>query len=252
VQRSLWIGGFAVGAILGTVILESGSVAPAAPTPTSLAARILEPAKAQPAQPSPSQQPPPQPSAFLQLEKQVAASQGGRISVGQIIAIARATSSQPEPPTFEQLAAQVSAMQGGRISIAEMLALRGAIIPQSSSYGLAPVYAPPVSQGTSAGLAQPYYEGSTSYQGVRGPSPLAADSAFESRAPSAIPPAEAAASNSPIYSFPNSRGLIDTGSGQYMAPAAGGYTDPRNGTFYAQSGPNGVVDTRTGEFIPTH
>lgn len=51
---------------------------------------------------------------------------------------------------------------------------------------------------------------------------------------------------------PTSQGLIDSVSGQYMAPAAGGYTDPRDGTFYDQSGLSGVANTRTGQFITTH
>jgi len=36
-----------------------------------------------------------------------------------------------------------------------------------------------------------------------------------------------------------------------MPRTGAGYTDPRTGTFYQDAG-GGVVNTRTGEFIPTH
>ena len=258
-QRSLWIGGFAVGALLGTIVLESRSLAPAPTPPTSPAVSDLQQAQAleaaTPAQSPSLQQRPSQPSAFEWLESQVAASQRGRISVGQIMAIARITRYQPGAPTFEQLVAQVAQMQGGRISIAEMLALRGANAPPATGYRAAPVYPPPFSQNASATLLQSYYARSTPYQNqeLRGESARAADEAFENRRSSATYPSAAATSPpSPSFPSPTSQGLIDTGSGQYMAPAAGGYTDPRDGTFYAQSGPNGVVNTRTGEFVPTH
>lgn len=79
------------------------------------------------------------------------------------------------------------------------------------------------------------------------------DAVFEGRRSGAtLPSIETPSSSIAAVPSPSRHGLIDVRSGQYMPPAAGGYTDPRNGTFYAQSGPNGVVNTRTGEFIPTH
>lgn len=45
--------------------------------------------------------------------------------------------------------------------------------------------------------------------------------------------------------------LTDERSGQRMDTIAGGYNDPRDGTTYAQAA-GGVVNTRTGEFSPTH
>jgi hypothetical protein len=45
--------------------------------------------------------------------------------------------------------------------------------------------------------------------------------------------------------------LIDPFSGNVMPRTGAGYTDPMNGTFYHDVG-GGVVNTRTGEFTPTH
>jgi len=45
--------------------------------------------------------------------------------------------------------------------------------------------------------------------------------------------------------------LIDPYSGKTMPRTGSGYTDPGTGTFYQDSG-GGVVNTRTGEFTPTH
>ena len=53
-----------------------------------------------------------------------------------------------------------------------------------------------------------------------------------------------------INSTARNAGTIEVRTGQYYAPAGTGYVNPQNGTFYAPSGSNGVVDTRTGAFIP--
>jgi len=45
--------------------------------------------------------------------------------------------------------------------------------------------------------------------------------------------------------------LHDPFTGNTMPRTGRGYTDPRTGTFYVDSG-GGVVNTRTGKFIPTH
>ncbi|EGV29598.1 hypothetical protein ThidrDRAFT_3190 [Thiorhodococcus drewsii AZ1] len=45
--------------------------------------------------------------------------------------------------------------------------------------------------------------------------------------------------------------LHDPFLGTTMPRSGGGYVDPRNGTFYHDVGP-GVVNTRTGQFTPTH
>ncbi|MGK2926083.1 MAG: DUF4124 domain-containing protein [Lysobacterales bacterium] len=45
--------------------------------------------------------------------------------------------------------------------------------------------------------------------------------------------------------------LLDPYSGQMMPRTGAGYTDPTDGTFYHDTGA-GVVNTKTGEFIPTH
>lgn len=250
------IGGFAVGAVLGTVILQSGSSGPKATAPNNmtssdrgLATTAASPARSEQLQSQ--QRIPPEPTAYEQMVNHVAAGQSGRITFGQIVAIARMTGSQPGSPTYEQLVAQVSEMQGGRISLHQMLALRSVGVQPSPTYGGAPTYGPPVRQAARAGLSQAYYDSLAAYEGVRGPSARAADATFQSRMPgAALPSVEQPPSS--IGVSPSSRRLMDVSSGQYMSPAAGGYTDPRNGTFYAQSGPNGVVNTTTGEFIPSH
>lgn len=255
-QRSLWIGGFALGAMLGTIVLRLGSSAPTTtPTtrpPVSYLERDQALATIMPAQFPPVQMPPSPPGAFELLENRVAASQGGRISLGQILAIARITRSQPDAPTFEQLEAHVAAMRGGGLTIGEMLALRGAVTEPAGD-GRARMFGPSIGSRTGDEGALPNYVSPMPFEDVRRASDEIADSTFASRAPSAsFSSAVTAIPSSSTFSSSNSRGLIDSNSGQYMAPAAGGYIDPRNGTFYAQSGPNGVVNTRTGEFIPTH
>ena len=255
-HRSLWIGGFAVGALLGTIILELGSPGPKVTAPNSitsgdrqLATTAVSPARSEQSQPQ--QQLPPEPTAYERMLYRVAASQGGRIAFDQIVAIARMTSSQPDSPTYEQLLAQVSEIQGGRISMNQMLALRSLGAEPSPGYDGASMYA--MGRTAHAGLPQSYYDSLAAYQGVRGSSTRATDAPFESRMSGAgLPSVEAPSSSIRALPSSSSQKLMDVSSGQYMSPAAGGYTDPRNGTFYAQSGPNGVVNTRTGEFLPTH
>ena len=48
----------------------------------------------------------------------------------------------------------------------------------------------------------------------------------------------------------NNNGAINTVTGEFLAPAGNGYVGTRDGTFYTPAGPNGVIDTRTGQFSP--
>ena len=50
----------------------------------------------------------------------------------------------------------------------------------------------------------------------------------------------------------NSGGAINPRTGEFYAPAGNGYVGTRDGTFFAPAGPNGVTNTRTGEFIPVN
>jgi len=50
----------------------------------------------------------------------------------------------------------------------------------------------------------------------------------------------------------NNAGAINTRTGEFLAPAGEGYVGTRDGRFYTPAGPNGVIDTRTGQFIPMH
>ena len=139
-QRSLWIGGFAVGAILGTIILESGSLVPAATTSSGSSYSKQKPVKGLDSVSigrAPSPQGPQQLSTFQQMIDRVSASQGGRISLGQIAAIIRATRSLSGTPTYQELAQTYAAAHGGPISPLEMLALQGNL-PQPSYYRAPP------------------------------------------------------------------------------------------------------------------
>jgi hypothetical protein len=48
-----------------------------------------------------------------------------------------------------------------------------------------------------------------------------------------------------------STGAINVVTGEYMAPAGPNLVGTQDGTVYVGAGPNGYVNSRTGEFIPT-
>ncbi len=51
----------------------------------------------------------------------------------------------------------------------------------------------------------------------------------------------------------NNSGAINPRTGEVLVPTGdGGYTGTRDGRHYAPAGPNGVIDTTTGKFIPTN
>jgi hypothetical protein len=65
-----------------------------------------------------------------------------------------------------------------------------------------------------------------------------------------VRPLSSGAANTPPTPRP---GMFNNVTGEFYAPAAGGdYIGTRDGTLYTPAGPNGVINTRTGEFIPTH
>lgn len=45
--------------------------------------------------------------------------------------------------------------------------------------------------------------------------------------------------------------LVNPQNGDVAVPTGPNYTNARDGTVYVPAGPNGVIDTRTGSFIPT-
>lgn len=47
-------------------------------------------------------------------------------------------------------------------------------------------------------------------------------------------------------------GAFNSVTGEYLAPAGKGYVGTRDGRYYAPAGPHGVIDTRTGQFMPVH
>jgi len=47
-------------------------------------------------------------------------------------------------------------------------------------------------------------------------------------------------------------GAVNPVTGEYYAPSGRGYVGTRDGTYYAPAGPNGMIDTRSGQFIPVH
>lgn len=44
--------------------------------------------------------------------------------------------------------------------------------------------------------------------------------------------------------------LVNSVTGELYVPSGAGYVGTQDGTYYAPAGPNGVIDTRTGQFIP--
>lgn len=51
---------------------------------------------------------------------------------------------------------------------------------------------------------------------------------------------------------PINPGAVNVHTGEFLAPSGSGYVGTRDGTYYSPAGPNGVVNTRTGEFVPMH
>lgn len=204
--------------------------------------------------------------------------------------IAFETRRQPQEasamPTFNQMVAQVTASQGGKISIGQMAMLAEIY---SQQYGTPPPYrdrqfdhirvgpvstpsdpyaalrrTTPSSSSPSDDTVVTSYAGRRSTDGAyeTGPAarehsdrrliprssavsvirnPVAPDVYFDSNAVEDVPARR-----------PNI-GAIEIGSGQHFAPAGpGAYIDPRDGTYYAPAGPNGVVNTRTGAFGAVH
>ena len=243
-QRAIWLGGFAIGALLGTAIFALSpdkterTTADAATQITT----VTTPAASGQVQLQQTSRPL---STFEQMVQQTVASQGG-ISLVEIAAIVRATRSLPDTPSYEELVRRFSASHGGRISIADMMALKGEIYQPNYSAPSAPL--PSII---------PSFQALSPYADTRGPATRSADEDIARRHPmygqmpgsgyGTAPSLGAIAS----IQAPASQGLIDTSSGQFMPSVAGGYTDPRTGAFYAQAGPNGIVDTSTGQFIPT-
>ena len=45
---------------------------------------------------------------------------------------------------------------------------------------------------------------------------------------------------------------VTTSYGEVFMPSGTGFVGTRDGTYYAPSGPNGVIDTRTGQYIPVN
>ena len=165
---------------------------------------------------------------------------------------------EQQTPTFSSMADELAASQGGQISLRQMMALSEIY---SNLHGGQPAYRDrqiggirldesSIGSGGIPGAAFNY-----PYAGLRlGSAPAArsigANSITGSSPSRRYSEAPRSVDSELAYSPPNI-GAIDIRSGQFMAPAGpGAYVDPRNGTFYAPAGPNGVVNTRTGEFIP--
>jgi hypothetical protein len=46
--------------------------------------------------------------------------------------------------------------------------------------------------------------------------------------------------------------LVNPRTGEVMVPTGPNYTGTRDGTVYVPAGPHGVIDTRSGRFVPTN
>ncbi len=51
---------------------------------------------------------------------------------------------------------------------------------------------------------------------------------------------------------PINHGMTNPVTGEFLAPAGPGYVGTRDGRLYVPAGPSGIIDTRTGQFIPVH
>lgn len=169
---------------------------------------------------------------------------------------------------FESMARSISAAQGGKISMNQLRAVAQMVGAQYGTARIAPSDPEGAQPYDAAGRAlesitssmQPSANGVSSgprYSNIyqdhsrRASNASGLDSYQDEVVGSrAFTSSQLAGSEGSPSPRPPS-GLIEHGSGQYMPPAAGGYVDPRNGTFYSHAGPNGVVNTRTGEFRPT-
>jgi hypothetical protein len=168
------------------------------------------------------------------LLDRISKDQGG-VSLVQLNAIAQIVrSAQGREGEFLALAQKASDRQGG-ISLVQMEALAGvrptaAIPPVAPGYEQSPVESaqPPVFESQ---VGSPNRIGVIESDPYYGQSTIGIDD-------SALPP--------------QNTGAIDPSTGYYYSPSGSGYVSTRDGTYYVPAGPNGVINTRSGQFIPTN
>lgn len=180
----------------------------------------------------------------------------GRVSILQMTAIAEIASAVRGREDEFLAAAQDVARANGGISLHQMSMLAG-------GGGLVPSYS--VAQGNpydSVGngrtaTTDPY----PSYSSGNAASSSGSGASHESESASRRRLEEFANSSqrrdlqsgaSRALDTTNALGAVNPSTGEFYAPAGQGYVSTRNGTYYTPAGPNGVIDTRTGQFIPTN
>ena len=166
---------------------------------------------------------------YLKLIHRVSNSQGG-ISLNQMMALANGASYEARPRTYDGLSVAPSLADSNPYSgkIPESVLPATNYIPSYESASrrrqrnidVAPIY---------------------NYPSVAGGTGIA----IEPRASGRVAP-QFGNQNSPPA------GAFNPQSGEHYSSAGPGYVSDRDGTYYAPAGPNGVINTRTGAFIPTH
>lgn len=140
------------------------------------------------------------------------------------------------PPTFEDMVGQVAKEQGGKISIAQMMALSKMY---GQLYGTQPTYGPPP-PATYTSPPSGYRDlGSMPGQAAYGAARRSVEEAYGTESASR----EYLSDRTVRPTVDNPIILNRAGPGQYS---------DQNGDIYTQAGPNGVVNTRTGEFSPVN
>lgn len=166
-------------------------------------------------------------------------------AAGNGVQLARAQLDQIMPQVeFESMVADVAREQGGEISLNQMAALADIY---SRLNGGPPAYSGPQGRGYQSGGTHTNYGpggatsnlGGMSGQSAYGGARRSVDEEYGT-AP--------AASRYVGRRTPS----VDVGSPIILNPAGPGLYSDSNGDIYTRSGPNGVVNTRTGEFSPAN
>lgn len=252
--------GLALGITLGVGILGAGPdkvSALQAPTAEQL------PSSNEPGQPTPFEQSISNQDFAGTLANWVSDGKGG-LSIRQINAISQiAEAVRGREAQYMEQINRVSNSQGG-ISLRQMMALANVAdnqsrLPSYQETSVSPSLAIP-NWGTLPGSVPPTTNFIPSYESASrrrqqniDVSPVYNNPSVAGSTGIAIEP-RASDRVAPQFGNQNSpaAGAFNPQSGEHYSSAGPGYVSDRDGTYYAPAGPNGVINTRTGTFIPTH
>ncbi len=268
IDKRLVVGGFAAGVAIGLALLPvmaasnspQAEAADALRTSHSENAGIISSEAAVEARSATGDAP-----TFREMVLQVQAAQGGvGLSLDQMRELAvissRLNGNGPVvgAPTFQQMALEVQRQQGAGLSMdqAEVLAeISSMLNGNAQGYGSGP------SAAASYGRRMPY-SAPTMDPVLQQPRRFSPSETRRSRADrfSVLDDEDTSRSystareGSAYRTMPrteiSNNGAINPATGEYFPRAGQGYVSSRNGTYYAPAGPNGVTNTRTGEFVP--